>query len=1139
MIEQQRLTYIVPGQFDDAEPEITSTSAHGVRPKLSITNASTLLPLPTTITTNSVHTNQANTNLELSINDIRSSFDENDKCGKISLPTSTISTSSRTSSPISANSSKMNVLHQGSPSSANKTTSSDLICTLQNQHQTHHNHQLQQQQQQQHQTCAQSYQYSQTTAAIGDINKDIHPFHSHHHQQAQLQQHQRRSFSTTSIPIINRSPHQTITEAEAARSLLQLSGSGSAGVDANDGNHNTPNHISRTIKTDNVIPSNQSRSSVSKKNSVPNITMDGTTTNDHHDQSSSSSPTSSMKPDRIVYEVASDLVLLAQNQQLNKSNEIASKMITTDTSVNGNRHSSPIGDRRTSQPTSVIISRHSPPVNQDHSQVSTSSTQRKRIRSDRERSISESSSMVNTNNPFIHLNSPYPMGNSSQQLQLHQQYGVVRNNPTAALIAEEIKRAIATNNVNSNDPRIPFPNNIAHPMAYLQGGGSGLHCTSPPTIDNALLQERQKLFHKLYENLNPTFPPPSNPTLYSYGLPTVSEQQSHHHHHHHGLSSSLSSPLVIATNNNNLNKVPNQSTILSQYHVPIITTTTASNIVDNNRRLSTGLNPFEKESSIGKRKSPIIFQTSNERKNSTSSVGRHFSTSPNVPLPPPPSTPLKPPVIFDPSTISGSDGMDQPIDLSKSSKPNEKVKSDVENLTSSMSHESSIQLQVENNRSPQSQQQSQSSPNHNHRHYVRFRPMMEEKQLTEQLVRAFSPLHDMYPNKPTSNNGREMYKNVRSEEFVHLTPGVHTPHRLPQNMLLLGSRSSSTSTGSSGSGSTTTSTTTSTSSRSISLNNAYSTAEGKSVCNICMKQFSKPSQLRLHINIHFFERPFRCDSCAVSFRTKGHLQKHSRSVSHLNKLNMNNTFGRPSTDNPRPFKCSDCKIAFRIHGHLAKHLRSKMHIMKLECLGKLPFGMFAEMERSNINLTPIDTTDCEKALESLKSLAQRLYDPRQMCWKVSEMIDDGNTNTMADEVIEDEDDELDVDEDEYIDDDMESENGSLNPASSPTNSSRSKSPWTESLATSNDVPIVPSTTQLTQPQPQPPPPPPPPLPIQQQQQQQQQPVVSTLSGSIASTRSNTCHICGRLFKAAKFLQVHLYCDHPEAAPGSEPVVSSA
>lgn len=78
------------------------------------------------------------------------------------------------------------------------------------------------------------------------------------------------------------------------------------------------------------------------------------------------------------------------------------------------------------------------------------------------------------------------------------------------------------------------------------------------------------------------------------------------------------------------------------------------------------------------------------------------------------------------------------------------------------------------------------------------------------------------------------------------------------------------------------------------------------------------------------------------------------------------TFGTPSTDNPRPFKCHDCKIAFRIHGHLAKHLRSKMHIMKLECLGKLPFGTYAEIERSGANLNEIDTTDCDNSLESLQ-----------------------------------------------------------------------------------------------------------------------------------------------------------------------------
>ena len=33
--------------------------------------------------------------------------------------------------------------------------------------------------------------------------------------------------------------------------------------------------------------------------------------------------------------------------------------------------------------------------------------------------------------------------------------------------------------------------------------------------------------------------------------------------------------------------------------------------------------------------------------------------------------------------------------------------------------------------------------------------------------------------------------------------------------------------------------------------------DGKSVCGICSKIFSKASQLRLHVNIHYFERPFR------------------------------------------------------------------------------------------------------------------------------------------------------------------------------------------------------------------------------------------------------------------------------------------
>lgn len=148
---------------------------------------------------------------------------------------------------------------------------------------------------------------------------------------------------------------------------------------------------------------------------------------------------------------------------------------------------------------------------------------------------------------------------------------------------------------------------------------------------------------------------------------------------------------------------------------------------------------------------------------------------------------------------------------------------------------------------------------------------------------------------------------------------------------------------------------------------------GRSVCAICSKTFLKKHQMVLHMNIHYMNpRKFRCEPCGVNFRSQGHLQKHERSEAHKTKVIQTTTFGQATTRNPRPFECSDCKIAFRIHGHLAKHLRSKTHVQKLECLQKLPFGTYAEIERAGISLTDIDTTDCDNSLASLKILAQKL-----------------------------------------------------------------------------------------------------------------------------------------------------------------------
>jgi hypothetical protein len=46
--------------------------------------------------------------------------------------------------------------------------------------------------------------------------------------------------------------------------------------------------------------------------------------------------------------------------------------------------------------------------------------------------------------------------------------------------------------------------------------------------------------------------------------------------------------------------------------------------------------------------------------------------------------------------------------------------------------------------------------------------------------------------------------------------------------------------------------------------------------------------------------------------------------------------------------------------------------MKLECVGKLPFGTYAEMERAGISLNDIDTSDCDMSLDSLSRIAGRL-----------------------------------------------------------------------------------------------------------------------------------------------------------------------
>lgn len=62
------------------------------------------------------------------------------------------------------------------------------------------------------------------------------------------------------------------------------------------------------------------------------------------------------------------------------------------------------------------------------------------------------------------------------------------------------------------------------------------------------------------------------------------------------------------------------------------------------------------------------------------------------------------------------------------------------------------------------------------------------------------------------------------------------------------------------------------------------TGGGKHVCPYCNLACSKPSVLQKHIRAHTNERPYPCNSCGFSFKTRSNLYKHCRSRTHANRV---------------------------------------------------------------------------------------------------------------------------------------------------------------------------------------------------------------------------------------------------------------